>query len=471
MRSIETFTSVLCTALALAAAPLANAELTLDEAIRRTLERNPRLASMSEAHLATTGRRIDAGARPNPELSFEAENVRFDDSPGSRTTSFASDSTLVESEFEDMSDAGFAGSELTLSVSQMVELGGKRARRIAVADRETQAALWDYEVARSDALAQTRQAFVNALAAQENAELRARLAQLSADALAAVVVRVESGKDSPVLSDRAAVEAAQARIALAAAQRRSVAARYALAAQWDDREPDFDAVSGALEIVPALPSREALYAALDASPAMSRWAEEVALRDAAVDLARAQRAPDLTLSLGWRGMALPESEFTSFDSAGILSGTSSTRPEDDWDHSLVFGVSVPLPLFNRARGQIVEAEHLALQASHERRAAHSEARMHIAAALADVEAAYDAVAELREHVLPAAGRAHDAAELGFESGKFTYLEALDAQRTLFEVEAQYIDALAAYHHGIADLERIVGTRLEANQPSIEGNVR
>jgi cobalt-zinc-cadmium efflux system outer membrane protein len=71
--------------------------------------------------------------------------------------------------------------------------------------------------------------------------------------------------------------------------------------------------------------------------------------------------------------------------------------------------------------------------------------------------------------LPAAERAYDAADLGFQSGKFTYLEALDAQRTLFEVEAQYVDALAAYHRGIADLERIVGEPLVAGPRATEGD--
>ncbi len=469
MRSLSKTPLLACALVVLLAAPGARAQdLTLDEALRLTLERNPRLSALREAHLAATGRRIDAGAWPNPELSFEAENVRFADGPGSRTAVTDAGGALIESAFDEVSDSGFGGSELTLSVSQRIELGGKRSRRIAIADHETQAALWDFEVARAAALAQTRQAFVAVLAAQETVALRARLAQLASDAADAVSVRVDAGKDSPMLSDRAQVEAAQARIALASAERRAQAARYALAAQWDERNPTFDAVVGTLDAVHTPPNREMLLEALDDSPQLSRWAEEVALRDAGVTLARAERLPDLTLSLGWRGIGLAESDSRVVDASGNLTNLSRTLPEDDWDHSLVFGVSIPLPLFSRNRGGIAEAEHRALSASHERRAARAEAWARIAESLAEVQAAHDTATELRESVLPAAERAHDAAEFGFESGKFTYLESLDTLRTLFEVQSQYIDALADFHRGLAELERIVGSPLDAAPRAGEG---
>jgi cobalt-zinc-cadmium efflux system outer membrane protein len=448
-----------CTAILIACNGSAFAqELSLDDALRRTHERNPRLAAMREAHLATEGRRIAAAARPNPELSFEAENVRFGDGPDTDSTLRTPDDTVLEQSRESASNSGFGESELTLMISQAIELGGKRARRIALADAETQAALWDYEVARGTALAQTRQAFVDALAAQELTALRGRLAALAAEGAQAAAIRVDAGKDSPMLRDRADVEHAQARIALAAAERQRVATRYVLAAQWDDREPDFDAVGGDLYAIAAPPDAAALREALERSPDLARWTSEVTVREAAVALARSNRSPDLTLSLGWRGMTLPETTERTFDAGGALTTVSRSEPDDDWDHSIVFGVSVPLPLFNRNRGAVLEAEHLAARAGHERRAGIAEAWADLLAVLVQVEAAHAAAVELRDAVIPAAQRAFDAAELGFQSGKFTYLESLDAQRTLFEVQSDYIVALAEYHRGVAELERLLGAR-------------
>jgi cobalt-zinc-cadmium efflux system outer membrane protein len=362
---------------------------------------------------------------------------------------------------ETPSDAGFAGSELTLTVSQAIELGGKRTRRIALANRQSDAALWDYEVARSSIVSSVRQAFVDALAAQESVSLRRRLVELAAETLSAAVVRVEAGKDSPTVLDRAEVEHAQARIALAAAERRLVATRYALAAHWDDRKPAFDAIDGDLFAVDSPPDLDTLSGALEQSPELARWTAEVALREAEVSLARAHRVPDLTVSVGWRGTGLADGDARVFDAAGTLTGVSRTRPDEDWDHSLVFGFSIPLPLYSRNRGNVIEAEHLAAKASHDRRAAHAAAWAGITEIHAAVEAAHAAVSELRGAVLPAADRAYEAAEAGFESGKFPYIESLDAQRTLVEVQTQFIDALAAYHRGVAELERVIGARIAA----------
>ncbi len=439
--------------------------LTLNEAVGLTIERNPRIAAMREAHLAVTGRRLEAGAWPNPELSFQAEIVRFSDGPGSTTTVRATDGTLIERSASEVSNSGFGESELTLGISQAIELGGKRARRIALADQSIQVALWDYEVARANAIASTRQAFIDVLAAQENQALRQRLARLAEEAANAIRVRVESGKDSPMLRDRSEIEHAQARIELAAAERALEAARYALSARWDDREPRFGSARGDLYAMDALPARESFQAALERSPDIARWSAEVARREAAVALERSKRAPDLAVNLGWRAAALADAGERNFDAGGALSSTSSTRPDDRWDHSLVVGVSVPLPLFRRNRGGIAEAEHLAAQAAQERRAGHADAWARASVVHAGLDATRAEIAVLRETVMPAAERTYAAAQAGFEGGKFTYLDVLDAQRTLFRVQGQYLEAYAVYQRGIAELERLLGT---SSPTSMEG---
>ncbi|MBE3123883.1 MAG: TolC family protein, partial [Planctomycetes bacterium] len=68
---------------------------------------------------------------------------------------------------------------------------------------------------------------------------------------------------------------------------------------------------------------------------------------------------------------------------------------------------------------------------------------------------------LRDEVLPAAEAAFTASSEGYRLGKFGYLDVLDAQRTFFETQGQYIEALAAYHRAAADVERLVGQSLES----------
>ena len=56
---------------------------------------------------------------------------------------------------------------------------------------------------------------------------------------------------------------------------------------------------------------------------------------------------------------------------------------------------------------------------------------------------------------------YDGAADAYAKGLFRYLEVLDAQRTLFELHGQHLQALAAYHAAEADLERLTGTPLSA----------
>jgi outer membrane protein, heavy metal efflux system len=73
---------------------------------------------------------------------------------------------------------------------------------------------------------------------------------------------------------------------------------------------------------------------------------------------------------------------------------------------------------------------------------------------------------LREELLPGAKSAFDAATTGYQLGKFGFLDALDAQRTLFRTNQQYVKALAEYHHAIADLERLSGEPLNAERAAM-----
>jgi cobalt-zinc-cadmium efflux system outer membrane protein len=80
-------------------------------------------------------------------------------------------------------------------------------------------------------------------------------------------------------------------------------------------------------------------------------------------------------------------------------------------------------------------------------------------------AAYDEVTILQSDVLPKAQRAFEAAQQGYLQGKFDYLHLLDAQRTLFQTQAQYVDSVEAYHRAQADIQRPTGRPLDfVNEP-------
>ena len=66
-------------------------------------------------------------------------------------------------------------------------------------------------------------------------------------------------------------------------------------------------------------------------------------------------------------------------------------------------------------------------------------------------------------LLPAARDAYDATRRAYEEGKIPYLSVLDAQRTLFDTEAQRLEALAEYHTALVQVEGLISAPLDAVQ--------
>jgi cobalt-zinc-cadmium efflux system outer membrane protein len=113
--------------------------LVLPQALALTLTRNPELAAFSEEIRAREAAELQAGLLPNPVFGANAANF------GNRAV------------------RGFDGDVVTLALSQLIELGGKRAARIQVAQTGREVASWDYEVQRATVLARAAQAFIDVL--------------------------------------------------------------------------------------------------------------------------------------------------------------------------------------------------------------------------------------------------------------------------------------------------------------------
>lgn len=381
--------------------------LTLAQAIERALRQNPELTAAAQEVAALKGGVIQAGAFPNPEVSAEVEG------------------------------AGESNRTTTLLINQPIELGGKRAARVAAAERAVDVASSELVAKRAEVRAATVSAFFQVLSAQERlniAESSARLAQRSLEAASR---RVAAGKISPVEETRARVAASAARAELAQAKSQWATARQQLAAILGATRPDFHELQDTPGDLASPPSLESLVVRLDDAAALQRMQLEVARRNALVDLERARRYPDITVGIGVQ------------------------RQEEIERDQVVVGVSVPLPIFNTNRGNIVEALRRADKARDELTAA----RVQITAELSNAYTRYTALSEevalMRGEILPGAKNALDAATRGFELGKFNFLDVLDAQRTLFQAQSQYFRALAEVHQSAADIDRVLGESVMA----------
>jgi cobalt-zinc-cadmium efflux system outer membrane protein len=323
----------------------------------------------------------------------------------------------------------------TLELSQLVELGGKRAGRQRLAERTRDLAAWDYEAARLDVLTRVTQAFLDVLASQERVALTAQTTSLVGHVQQTVGLRVAAGVVSPIEKTRADVAQAAVRIESDRARRALDADRRRLAALWGSTEPRFKLVLGDLTVLPPFPLFDELEQHLKQNPDIARWTSEIARRQATLALERSARVPDVTVSAGYR-------RYTSINGSAFL-----------------IGVSVELPLFNRNRGGIQEASDRLSKAREEQLAARVRVTAMVAEAYRALASASDEVSALTSNVLPGARSAFEAVSEGYRLGKFGYLEVLDAQRTLVSAGGQYLGALADYHKAAAEVERLIGVPL------------
>jgi cobalt-zinc-cadmium efflux system outer membrane protein len=389
--------------LLLAGAPFANAStLTLDQALQTAFARNPDLAAAQWEIGITEGDRQQAGLIPNPEVSWEAEDTRRD----SRTT--------------------------TVMLSQPIELGGKRGARIDVASRAQDAAAIELQRKRNALRADVIQAFTSAQTAQQRSQLSRQSLQLAEHGLRVALGRIEAGKSSPVEGTRAQVQRSEVRLELSRAERDQANAYQQLAQVMGAPIPTSTTVQTATQSMPAVPPPTRLLERLNETAELRLATLQIDQREASLGLEKAQRIPDLTVSIG------------------------SQYSELERERVNVVGLSMPIPLFNRNQGNVLAAARRTDQARDLRNATELRLRSEIQTTLEQWQTANGEVQAFNQTILPAAQRAVDSATRGFEMGKFGFLDVLDAQRTLISARTQYIQAVAEATDARVRIERIFG---------------
>ncbi len=386
--------------------------LTMKAALALARAQNSELAAARNEVAATDGAAQQSRIIPNPVLSSTWEEV------------------------------GRPGRSTSLEISQLIETGGKPAARVRAAGLSRDIATAEYDAKRIDVLTRAIQAFVDVLAAQRRKQISAQAVALAAQAADAIGKRVTAGKVSPVEETKARLEASTARIEAEQAARELASARKRLSQFWGNATPRFTEASGDLELLVAVPSLDTLEQRARSSPERVRAIAEVARRGALLDGEKAKRYPDFTLGAGVK------------------------RTLDTRENLPLFTISMPLPIFDRNQGSVREALHRVDKARDEQSTIDTRLQSELGQTFERFKAVEMELTTLREEMLPGAKSAFDAASTGYQLGKFGFLDALDAQRTLFRTNQQYVKALAEYHRVIAELERLTGEPLNAERAAM-----
>jgi outer membrane protein, heavy metal efflux system len=388
-------------------ASAAGGPVTLAEALARALASHPLLSARQFEVRAREADAAQASRPPNPSVSAEVEDLG--------------------------STAGSGmPSQTTISIAQRFELGDKRTLRTGLAALERDSAEWDLALLRADVEGRVVSAFV----AVAIADAQLALARLDADTAtefaSSVRARLDAGVAAPPESDRADAAAASARIAVIRVVDTRRAAVVALASTWGSDAPDDLTVVGALGSPLNVPPFSVFDSQLTVSPAMARWVTELARRNQAAALARAQRVPDLDVGAGYR------------------------RLHEIDEHALVIGATVVLPWFDRRTDAVNAAQLRAEAAKAEAASALVAARELLATAHSAATSAAAALAELDQRVIPLSERAYDATLEGYRAGRFPLVDVLDARRALTNARRDRVQALGELQQSLVTLQRLVG---------------
>ncbi len=175
--------------------------------------------------------------------------------------------------------------------------------------------------------------------------------------------------------------------------------------------------------------------ALETRPDVVVKTRTVSQRTADLKLARALRIPDVTVGVD-----------------GVAQGPQGPNSPNQFG----VGLSVPLPLFNRNQGGILQAEADLKTAQTDLEKTRLQVEIDVENAFRDFTQSQMLVAAYRKGVVNDAKDARDIAVKAYQKGGSTILDLLDAFRTFNTTMQGYIDALYAYQRSLLEIDAAVG---------------
>jgi cobalt-zinc-cadmium efflux system outer membrane protein len=370
--------------------PLELKALTLESAQAYAFERNWDLLAAAAGVDAATAQKIVAREFPNPTFSYSTTKINVDNHPNSTP------------EGNGLWDRSY---DTIFAINQLFEIGGKRGSRKASAQAGYEAARAQFLDAKRTLDVAVTRAYVNAAQAQENVRVLRQSAATLREEVKIAEVRHKAGEIST--ADRSQIEITADRFDLEArtAEASAAQARVALEVLIGLPHPKGDVVlrDGLETLLAASPSPHTNSAVIWRPDVV---AAEAALRKAEADLhlQKAIRIPDPT----------------------VLAQYEHEPPDNP--NSIGIGVSFPIPLWNRNRGNIMAAEAAREQA----RLAYEKIKAQAVADIATALLAYDDARarweSYRDNIRPKSEQIRKTITYAYEKGGASLLDLLSTQR-------------------------------------------
>lgn len=401
-----------------ASQPLGAPGMTLAELEEMAMTCNPTLAQAAARVQAARGQCLQVGLYPNPVVGYQGSEIGNEGLAGQQ--------------------GGFIGQEIVTA--------GKLRLNRAVASQEVQQAEWAWAAQRFRVLTDVRRGFYDVLVAQRTVELAEQLVGIGERGVRAAeeLLKAKEVARTDVLQSR--IEADSAKILLEKAQNRYTGAWRNLAAVVGDPTLQPTQLAGGLQDgLVSLTWEDALSRLLAESPQLAGAQAGVARAQAALSRECAGRVPNVDLQAG-----------VQYDNA-----TQST----------IAGVQVgvPIPFYNRNQGNIVKARAELAAAQHEVRRVQLALEQRLGAVFEQYATAHHQVEKYTRDIMPNAQESLKLVSTGYRQGEFSYLMLLTAQRTYFQTNLAYLDALRDLRTATTSLEgNLLSDSLQGSEPPSGG---
>jgi outer membrane protein, heavy metal efflux system len=400
---------------AIASPPQTEPSLRLEDLERMALQNNPTIGQAEAAIRAAEGRRAQAGLMPNPIIGYAGEELSV--------------------------RAFGQKSEHYVFAEQEVPLGGKLKKSRDIFARESAQAQAEAATQKFRVLNAVRTLYYEALGAQRLVETRDELAKLASEAVEVTGELFNTGAaDRPdVLAIQ--VEARRARLDLVMAENERDQIWRQIGAIVGDPFLKPARLVGDLEQgLPVLELEQLLATLLRESPEVKRAQAGIERARASLVRAKAEPTPNLFLR-GGIGYSTELLETFPPPPPGRKSGPEAFAE-----------VGLRIPLFNRNKGAIAEAGAELDFAEREARRVELMLRARTASAFRAYQNALSVATEYREQIVPRARQAYELYLENFRRMAAAYPQALIAQRTFFQTQAEYVRALVDVWRNATHLE-------------------
>jgi cobalt-zinc-cadmium efflux system outer membrane protein len=386
-------------------------QLTLSDALQIAMRSNPTLLRDRQNLAIANANLRQAKQLPNPQFDVNSESYPvFESNPGSF----------------------WNNQELTFRAGQTIETAGKRSKRTQVAQQDLRATGSDVQNVEREVRLEVKRRYFAVVLAKNQLSLAQEILKQFDDVIRLNEARFKQGELSGLEMNRIRAERLRFYTDVLDSRLQLANSKTALLELLGAGNfgTQFDVTESLTAKLHSVQLSELQQLAIQARPDLTAAQERLERNRRDLTLQRAEAIPNVTPSFGYK--------------------------RDFGVNSAVFGLTLPLPLFNRNQAGVSRATAQIEQQRHEVNRSLLAVQREVQQGYQSLQAQAERLQALEQEYVPAARKAHEIAQESYRLGALDLIGLLDAERVYRETLRSYNLALYDYNVAVFQLQASVG---------------